>query len=45
MVDIDISSQSLLVKRMVASYIDAKVEIVDDIAEWCAANSGGAVVK
>lgn len=38
---IEVSQMRVQVERIATSYIDVKVEIVDDIAKWCAANSGG----
>ena len=38
---IDVANQRKLVEQIVARYIEAQVEIVPEIAEWCAVNSGG----
>lgn len=41
MKDIDVASHWKLVESIVWGYIDARVKMVDDIAEWCAENSEG----
>lgn len=40
--DLDVTLYRGDIDRIVAAYIDAKVEIVADIAAWCAEHSGGA---
>lgn len=43
--DIDVSKQIHLIEGIVSKHIDAKVEIVTDVATWCADNSGGMYKK
>lgn len=38
---IDLATRREFIERTIAKYIDARLEIVDEIAQWCADNSGG----
>lgn len=34
----DVAAHKALINRMVASYVDAEVDVVPDVAEWCASH-------
>jgi hypothetical protein len=43
--DITVSEHITLLESIISEHIDAKLEVVSDIATWCADNSGGMYKK